>query len=420
MISSQRNTGWATVSTVNQLIQKNQKQNPIEKRATQPFARSSWRQHVDSLPVRITLLFSALFVCIALYIIDSIFGLWIYEVPVDSQTKGLLRELFLDIYIQRISTGMLLALSMVITCGVYLRHFTRRNMQPLLKFAHQIATRQTGDSKKQAVLEGPLSGEFREIGGAMQAMNNQLATYEDQRIALLKRITHDVRTPLTVIQTLASMQQPKQQQDQPNALATETDWELVDACAVQLGRLLDDLGYLVGNNAGSTYEPSPNSTMDLLPAIDQLVSYHEARLSQRGIGFTVLLTNANGQLREPTAKQCVYQVAMDFTRFSQLLGNLIDNAIEHGKATQIELKVRPVSPNMIRLRVCDNGQGMSDTVRERVFEDGFTLSNDGHAHQGLGLAIVSDIVNAHGGSISVINNPHSGTIFDILLPLKKE
>lgn len=428
MISSQRNTGWATVSTASEPIEQNQVNSTTKSVSRDRRKRTGlyqlWLRYADSLHVRITLLFSALFVCIALYLIDAIFGLWIYDMPGDEQTKAMLHDLFVDVYLQRISTGILLALGMVLTSGVYLRHFTQRNIQPLLKYSQQIASQQTGHSQNQAQLEGYLSGEFRKIGSSMQAMNQQLASYEDQRAALLKRMTHDVRSPLTVIQTLASMHQPTRQSAQggegAEELTMEKDWQLVDACAVQLGRLLDDLRYLVGNNAGGAYEPSEHSATDLLTATEQLVGYHEARLGRRGIAFNILMTNAAGLECAPTAEQYAHQIAMDFTRFSQLLGNLIDNAIEHGKATQVDIKMQPIPDDLIRLRVHDNGYGMPDEVQEQMFDEGFTLGADRQGHQGLGLAIVSDIVKAHSGSISVSSSPESGTIFDILLPLRKQ
>lgn len=430
MISSQRNTAWATTSTAS-----THRTVPSISSVPKWLNRSFWLANADSLPVRITLLFCAIFICIALYLIDAIFGLWLYDIPGDEQTVELLRSLFYDVYIRRLITGLLLALGMVITCGVYLRHFTHRNMRPLLHFSQQIATQQTGDRKTRVALDEPLSGEFRKIGHSMQAMHNQLAAYEEQRIALLKRMTHDVRSPLTVIQTLASMQQSltvqRRQHSAANAVA---DWQLVDACAVQLGRLLDDLGYLVGNHAGRAYHPNPASATEILPATEQLVRFHEARLRGRNVSFTITMmngttigatdesksgaTNEAAYNYEPTAAERSLQIAMDFTRLSQLLGNLIDNAVDHGKATQIDLKLRTQGES-IQLRISDNGCGMPEEVRKQIFDEGFSRCADKHAHQGLGLAIVSDIVSAHQGSIRVFNNPHGGTIFDLMLPLRK-
>jgi CheY-like chemotaxis protein len=69
-----------------------------------------------------------------------------------------------------------------------------------------------------------------------------------------------------------------------------------------------------------------------------------------------------------------------------------------------------------RLRVCDNGLGMTASERDQVFASGFTTKTGGH-HRGLGLAAVHQTVTAAGGVISVDSAPGRGTVIDVYLPL---
>jgi PAS domain S-box-containing protein len=72
-------------------------------------------------------------------------------------------------------------------------------------------------------------------------------------------------------------------------------------------------------------------------------------------------------------------------------------------------------PEAVRLRVADTGVGMSDEVQRHVFEPFFTTRPDGD-HDGLGLAIVYNLVHQNGGKIEVRSRPGQGTVFEILLP----
>jgi signal transduction histidine kinase len=70
----------------------------------------------------------------------------------------------------------------------------------------------------------------------------------------------------------------------------------------------------------------------------------------------------------------------------------------------------------VRLVVADTGVGMSDDVKSHIFEPMFTTKAPGHG-TGLGLSVVSRIVNEHGGKIQVESTVGKGTAFHIFLPL---
>ncbi|RZJ56863.1 MAG: HAMP domain-containing histidine kinase, partial [Flavobacterium sp.] len=103
------------------------------------------------------------------------------------------------------------------------------------------------------------------------------------------------------------------------------------------------------------------------------------------------------------------------------IGNLLENALKYN--TQIQPLVTltfEVGTKEIAIVVTDNGPGIPDTEKEKIFDQFYRVST-GNIHDvkgyGLGLSYVKKVVVAHNGSIAVENNNPSGSIFKILLPL---
>lgn len=116
------------------------------------------------------------------------------------------------------------------------------------------------------------------------------------------------------------------------------------------------------------------------------------------------------------------QVKLDHDQFKQALINLVKNAMEASPAeSPVELRVE-TDHQKVLLFVEDQGSGISDEIKERIFDLYFTTRNDGN---GIGLSIVEKIIEAHGGQIKV-ESPYSkngqtiqGTRFIIELPVEK-
>jgi two-component system phosphate regulon sensor histidine kinase PhoR len=108
------------------------------------------------------------------------------------------------------------------------------------------------------------------------------------------------------------------------------------------------------------------------------------------------------------------------THFTNVLVNVLDNAIKY---TEGEPKIdiyTEIVRNQIQISVKDQGQGMSKSVQKRIFEK-FYREHTGDIHNvkghGLGLAYVKRIVDDHGGQVSVESEKGKGSTFIIKLPL---
>jgi two-component system nitrogen regulation sensor histidine kinase NtrY len=108
-------------------------------------------------------------------------------------------------------------------------------------------------------------------------------------------------------------------------------------------------------------------------------------------------------------------VNLDRQQIKQAMMNLIDNALVAIKgAGEISVSVSHDSiSNRVRIEVADNGGGISDTDKTRLFEPNFSTKKSG---MGLGLTIVNTIVADHNGIISVQDNVPHGARFVIELP----
>ena len=104
-------------------------------------------------------------------------------------------------------------------------------------------------------------------------------------------------------------------------------------------------------------------------------------------------------------------VQADKNLISHVLVNLLKNAIEAG-ATAIRINSRTIENESVTIDVIDNGQPVSDECAEQIFVPFFTTKRDG---SGIGLSVARRIMNLHGGTLQLINNPTKKT-FRLLFP----
>ena len=116
-------------------------------------------------------------------------------------------------------------------------------------------------------------------------------------------------------------------------------------------------------------------------------------------------------------------ILADEVHFTSLINNLLDNAIKYSKEEGLLIRLNTSNAgNMIRIRIEDNGIGMSKETLSRIFEK-FYRAHTGNIHNvkgfGLGLSYVKTMVEAHKGSIKPESTLGKGSSFTILVPLSK-
>jgi len=210
-----------------------------------------------------------------------------------------------------------------------------------------------------------------------------------------RRIAHEVKNPLTPI-TLSAQRLKRKYSDQLNEPVFEECTQMIIDHVDLIRNLVNEFSAFARFPAAS---PKPAS---LPPIIEETVAlyrqghdYIEFRLD---ISDTIPILN------------------LDRQQIKQAIINLLDNAIgairENGTIT-IQLTHDPIL-NRVRIEVADNGIGISDEDKTRLFEPYFSTKRTG---MGLGLTIVSTIIADHHGMISVQDNRPQGAKFVIELPV---
>jgi K+-sensing histidine kinase KdpD len=221
---------------------------------------------------------------------------------------------------------------------------------------------------------------FRREQERLSVEKQALERIEDARRALLRSVSHDLRTPLATIQAITSDLRDGTVYD------PDTRKELLDLVgdeAERLDRLVANLLSMSRIEAGALH-PDIQAV-----ALDELVTDRAQRLAR-------VLRDVRLDASIPPDLPLV---DADYTLLDQVLTNLIENAVRHtppGDAILVEARIAGA---MVEVAVSDHGTGVPAAERAQVFEPFWR--GDESRSSGLGLAICKAVVEAHGGRIAV-------------------
>jgi two-component system, OmpR family, sensor histidine kinase KdpD len=214
------------------------------------------------------------------------------------------------------------------------------------------------------------------------------------KTALLRAVSHDLRTPLTTIVTAgAAMGSPSSSPEERRELG-----ESIADEARRLSRLVDQLLDLSRLEAG-TAPPHRDWT-----SIEELV---RTAADQAGgeSGFAISI-DADLPLLE-----------LDEAQLERALVNLLENARRYGAGHPVKVRVGAIGTRLT-IRIVDRGPGIPHSELTRIFEPFYRRHDDGdHAGSGLGLAIARGFVESNDGRLFAESLPGQGTTFVIELPL---
>ena len=110
-------------------------------------------------------------------------------------------------------------------------------------------------------------------------------------------------------------------------------------------------------------------------------------------------------------------VEVDVDRLTQVMLNLLRNAVEHTQPGQVIAVGAERDGGWARISVRDEGEGIPQTRLKEIFNRFYTRKSDGKPGYGLGLSIAEALIKAHGGRIEVNSTVGEGSTFAVLLPV---
>jgi signal transduction histidine kinase len=245
------------------------------------------------------------------------------------------------------------------------------------------------------------SDELGELAAAFNTMAETVARQEHLRRQMAADIAHELRNPLAIVQgNLEAML------DGVRPLSADTVAEAHQETRL-LARLITDLRDLSLAEAGQL--PLQRRPTDLNALARASVERFASRGGEREVRLTV------------EAADDLPPADVDPDRISQVLGNLLDNALRHTPpGGEVTVSLGPDSrPGAVRATVSDTGPGVPAEDLPNVFErfyraDRARARSDGGS--GIGLAVVKQLVEAHGGRVWVESPPDEGATFGFALP----
>jgi len=235
----------------------------------------------------------------------------------------------------------------------------------------------------------------RDLVHAFDTMTARLEVDEGQRRSLLADVTHELRTPLAVVQgNLEAIIDGVHPADETHLSA------ILDETRV-LTRLIEDLRTLALSEAGSLSLHREPTDLAILAA--DVATAFEVAAGTAGIEI-----DANVDDSLPL-------LDIDPVRIREVISNLVSNAIRHTPRGGTIRISGTLDGDVVELVVSDTGSGIEPDLLPHVFERFSRSASTGGS--GLGLAIARGLVELHGGAIAASSAPGSGTRIQVRLPV---
>ena len=256
--------------------------------------------------------------------------------------------------------------------------FLKNQTRPIINLARASARFGRGEDVDEFRPSGAL--EIRQAGYEFDKMRKRIIRHLNQRSEMLSGISHDLRTPLTRIKL---------------QLAFIKDQNIVKKLSddvQEMEKMLNEYLQFASSRSEERAE-----TFDITDLIEKTIKKYE------NINITSELTERIHMFgRKNLIQRC--------------LNNLIDNGIKY--ANKINIKLNKNNKYIIII-VDDDGPGIQNKEYENVFKPFYKVDKsrgDSKSSVGLGLSIASDVVNSHGGNITLNKSPQDGLRVKILFP----
>ena len=303
----------------------------------------------------------------------------------------------LNVFLSTLYQIYFIMLVVAIVLAYFISRFVTRSIETI-----RVKIGQTGLLKKNEKIY--LNNATKEIDSLVNSYNKMIDDLEDsaERLAktereqawqeMAKQVAHEIKNPLTPMRlTVQSFQKNSGFKSEDEKL------KLNDFCEVLIEQIDTMSNVATSFSDFATLPKTQLEKTDIVEATKKVVEIFEQN------NITLETSNEN------------IFVKLDKEQWIRVMTNLIKNSIQsipHDRESNIQVKITD-STKKVKIIVSDNGLGVSNKNREKIFEPKFTTKSDG---MGLGLGIVRSIINSHRGKISYKSKNKKGTDFTISLP----
>ncbi|MEX0630420.1 MAG: ATP-binding protein [Chloroflexota bacterium] len=313
----------------------------------------------------------------------------------DDMMSGLVRAAFQD----AVQSALLVAAVAAVVAAVVISvALTARLSRPIARLA--AASRRIAEGRYAERVPVPSGDEIGELAVSFNQMADSLESTERRRLQLVGDVAHELRTPLATLDGyLEGLQDGVVKADEPT-------WQLLRHETARLSHLVDDLQQLW--RAEARQLPLSPTRVDIPTMLEAVRERFAARAREHGSELRVMAPA--GELA----------VQADPERLAQVVDNLVSNAIRYSPAGAPVALQATTEGDEVVISVVDQGVGLSEEQRERVFERFYRVDPSrarALGGSGIGLAIARALTEAMGGRIwAESEGPGNGSRFCVALP----
>ena len=287
---------------------------------------------------------------------------------------------------------------MAFAISIYL---SRRISSPIRRITDQ--AKELAKGKYGVPFDGGNYSEIMNLADTLTHASMELAKSDKLQKDLIANVSHDIRTPLTMVKSYAELIRDISGEDSEKR---EEHLKVIIDEADRLNRLVSDLLTLSKMQAG--VESLSLSEINVSELVESVVGPYIEILKEEGYNIVT---------------QCDEKLWFigDLAKMKQVIGNLLSNAIKYcGKDKTVYINAYEEKSNL-HLEVIDNGMGISEEDISQIWER-YQKGSTNHVRKtsgtGLGLSIVKEILNLHNAKFGVESRLQEGSKFWFELPLE--
>ena len=297
-----------------------------------------------------------------------------------------------------IRTAAIVALVILIFSYVLNRYF----LKPIKNLVHY--TEIIKDKSKEDTNIEIYKNRNDEIGilsNSMDDMTGELQNRINSAENFSKDLVHEIRNPLASLKSASELILDTDNKDQKNKLI-----KIVYHDVERIERLITDYSQILKDEVAISSEKMVK--INLKNILNSVVDdFNNIYNSKRGISVKLHTNGSND-----------YYIQGIENRIEQIIANLLDNSVSFSEDnTEIKVTLNSQNEYQIKINVKDEGRGFKEKNTDKIFKRFYSNRPDKFGeHSGLGLNIVKNLVELHGGTISAKNNADKGANIEIILP----